>query len=193
MHIKRRRPHICLAEHHVDLAPMMRLMIEEMENSVRCGILAVLAQTISVTERPGEKPVIHLLKEGLNAGVFFNSRRSEFRESLEQDSVQWRCRTVSAGKPRHPNTIAQQYMVQQSVDAAERPRPFAAILGHIQFAALLIEPLIRGSVVTGKRSENIQRIHHPPAINRSKRKQRTSEIPEAALPRSSVRRAFPPR
>ena len=50
MHVKGRRPHICLAEHHVHLAAMMRLVIEEMEGSVRCGTLAVLAQAISVTK-----------------------------------------------------------------------------------------------------------------------------------------------
>jgi hypothetical protein len=50
MHIKGRRSHIRLAEHHMHLAPMVRLVIEEMKDSVRRGILAILAQAISVTE-----------------------------------------------------------------------------------------------------------------------------------------------
>jgi hypothetical protein len=50
MHVEGRRPHIGLTEHHVHLAPMMRLVVEEMENSVRCGILAVLAEAVSVAE-----------------------------------------------------------------------------------------------------------------------------------------------
>jgi len=43
MHVEG-RGHIRLTEHHVHLAAMMRLMIEEMQDSVWCGIRTGLAQ-----------------------------------------------------------------------------------------------------------------------------------------------------
>ena len=99
MHVERRRAHLCLTEHHVHLAAMVRLMIEEMQYGVWCGIRTVLAQAIGVTERPADKTVVHVREEGFNAGILFATRGAEFRESLEQNSIQWRCRTASAGKP----------------------------------------------------------------------------------------------
>ena len=50
MQVEGRRPHTCLTEHHMHLAAMMRLMIEEMEYSVWCGICTVLTQAIGITE-----------------------------------------------------------------------------------------------------------------------------------------------
>ncbi len=50
MHVEGRRAHICLTEHHVHLAAMMRLMIEEVQYSVWCGIRTVLTEAIGVTE-----------------------------------------------------------------------------------------------------------------------------------------------
>jgi hypothetical protein len=50
MHIECGRAHIRLAEHYMHLAAMMRLVIEEMKDSERSGIPAVLAQAICVAE-----------------------------------------------------------------------------------------------------------------------------------------------
>ena len=50
MHVEGRRPNICLTEHHMHLAAMVRLVVEEMEYSVGCRIRTFLAQTIGVTE-----------------------------------------------------------------------------------------------------------------------------------------------
>ena len=99
VHIKGRRVHIRLTEHHMYLAPMMGLMIEEMQYSVWCGTRTCRAQAIGVTEWPAHKTVVHVGEERLNAGILFAARGAEFRKSLEQNSIQWRCRTASAGKP----------------------------------------------------------------------------------------------
>src|SRR5271156_5784140 len=99
MHVEGRRRNIGLTEHHMHLAAMMRLVIEEMEDSVRRGTRRVLAQAVGIAEWPGDKAVVQVREEGLNAGILLATRRAEFRESLEQDSVQWRCRTASAGEP----------------------------------------------------------------------------------------------
>jgi hypothetical protein len=139
---------------------MMRLVIEEMQYSVWCGIRTGLAQTIGITERPVDKTIVHIREKGLNAGILFATRFAEFRESLEQNSIQWRCRTATSGEPRHPDAIAQQSMVQQSVNAAERPTAFTAVLRQIKLAALLVEPRIRYFVVTSQRPENIKQTHY---------------------------------
>jgi hypothetical protein len=74
---------------------------------------------------------LHPRKEGFDRRVLLGSGGAQSRELVEQQSTQvWRGAARSL-KPRHPNPIAQQQMIQQSMDTAERALALLAILGVV--------------------------------------------------------------
>jgi hypothetical protein len=95
-----------------------------------------------------------------------------------------------SGKPRHPDAVAQQQMIQQAVNAAEGAFALSSKFNRLQSPARLVEPLIGDAVVVGEHPERIK--HHVWGINRSSRKQPRLKIQEAAWPRSSARRVWRP-
>ena len=138
------------------LATMVRLVVKEMQHCDRRCVHAILAPAIGVPHRPGEKVIIGFFKERFDTRVFLPSRSAKFNQVLEQNSIQWRCRITATSKPRHPNPIAKQYMVQQTMDAAERTTALASVLSKLELAALFVYPLIRASIVASKHPESIQ-------------------------------------
>ena len=120
------------------LATMVRLVVKEMQHRDGRCIHAILASAIGVMHRPCEKAIVGFFEERFDTRVLLSSRGAKFNQVLEQDSVQWRCRIASPGKSRHPDPITKQYMVQQTMDAAEGPAALASILSKLQLAALFV-------------------------------------------------------
>ena len=138
------------------LATMVRLVVKEMQHCDRRCVHAILAPAIGVPHRPDEKAIIGFFKERFDTRVFLPSRSAKFNQVLEQNSIQWRCRITATGKPRHPNPIAKQYMVQQTMDAAEGATALAPVLSYVQLAARFVKSLIRDSIVASQHSESIE-------------------------------------
>jgi hypothetical protein len=61
-----------------------------------------------------------------------------------------------SGKPRHPDTVPQQHMIQQAVNAAEGAFALSSKFNRLQSPARLVEPLIRDAVVAGEHPERGQ-------------------------------------
>ena len=101
------------------------------------------------------RPPVNVGEEGFDFLVLRGTRRTQFCEAIKQDRVQWRCRIATSGKSRHPDAIPQQYMIQQLVNAAERPLALQSIFNRVQLATLLVKPLIRDAVVTSQHSERV--------------------------------------
>jgi hypothetical protein len=74
MHIECGRPHICLTDHYMHLASMMRLVVKEVKDGDRCRLQVILALAICVREWPGEKIAVHLLEERFYARILFAPR-----------------------------------------------------------------------------------------------------------------------
>jgi hypothetical protein len=141
------------------LASMMRLVIKEMKDGCRSWFQVILPQAICVSKRPSEKSIVYVFEERNYARVLFAPRGAKFGETLKQDGIQWRCRFASSCKPRHPDSITKQDMIQQIMDAAEGALTFASILNRVQFAALLVKAYVCDSVVTRKHPESIEHIN----------------------------------
>ena len=98
MQIQGWRLHIRLAEHHVNLAAMMRLMVKEMQDGHGCDVHAIFAPAICVAKGRQEKSRVCLFEEGFNFGILRQPRCVEVGKGVIENRVQWRCRTTSAGK-----------------------------------------------------------------------------------------------
>ena len=120
------------------LATVVRLVVKEMQHRDGRCIHAILASAIGVMHRPGEKAIVGFFEERFDTRVLLVSRCAKLNQALEQNSIQWWCRTASPGKSRHPDPIGKQYMVQQTMDAPEGATALAPTLSKLQFAALLV-------------------------------------------------------
>jgi hypothetical protein len=160
MHIEGRRADLGLTEHHMHLASMMGLVIKEMKDGWGSFIHTFFTSAICVSQLPCKKIVIDLFEERFDACVLLYPRGVNLGKGFEQDSIQRWCRFTAPGKSRHPDSIAQQNVVQQRVNAAEGAAAFASILGKIQLPNLHVESLIGDPVVTGKDSKSVQHILH---------------------------------
>src|ERR1700677_3558878 len=119
MHVERWRLDVCLADHHMHLATVMRLVVEEMKHSDGRSLQIILALVVSVGKLPLQKISISLRKEGFDFLVLRGAGGAKLGETVEQNRVQWRCRMSPSGKPRHPDAVPQQHMIQQAVNAAK--------------------------------------------------------------------------
>jgi hypothetical protein len=63
MHIERWRLDVCLADHHMHLGAVMRLVVKEMKHSDRRCLHVILALVVSVGKLPLQKISIGLRKE----------------------------------------------------------------------------------------------------------------------------------
>ena len=74
MHIECGRAYICLADHYMHLALMMRLVVKEVKHGCWCWFQVILALAICVREWSGEKIVVHFFEERFYARVLFAPR-----------------------------------------------------------------------------------------------------------------------
>src|ERR1700683_132009 len=101
MHVERWWLDVCLANHHMHLAAVMRLVVEEVKHGGGGCVHAILAQAIGIAKLPLQKVNIHLDEKGLDLLVLCCSRGAQLGETVEQNRVQWRCRATASAKPRH--------------------------------------------------------------------------------------------
>jgi hypothetical protein len=156
MQIERWGPDVRLADHHMHLAAVMRLMVEKMKHSDWRCIEAIFALVIGVGKLPTEKIFIDLGEELFDFPVLCGSRRAKLGKAIEQNGIQWWCRIAPSREPRHPDAIPKQNMIQQTGNAAEGTTALLSILNRVQLAALLVESLIRDAVVAGQHLESIK-------------------------------------
>src|SRR6202522_1602230 len=100
MQVEGRGLHRRLAEHHVNLPSMMRLVVEE----VKCGhwgcFYIAIPLIVDVGDWSLKKSAVRLFKECHDACGFFAARRSQISKPLVENGVQRRCCIAGAGKPR---------------------------------------------------------------------------------------------
>jgi len=132
------------------LPAMVSLVIEEVKNGYRCCFLVMFALIVGVEKCSLEEVIGPILKKDLYLRVLLNSRCSEFIQTFEQNGVQLGCRTASNScKAGHPNLIAEQYVIEQAMYAAEGTATKASIFGGIELSAALIQSFVCDSVVAG--------------------------------------------
>ena len=73
MEIERWRRDCSLAQHHVNLSPMMRLVVEKMAHRDRGLLLVLAALIVGVAKRPGQKIGAQVLKEILNPSILLDA------------------------------------------------------------------------------------------------------------------------
>ena len=71
-------------------------------------------------------------KEPLDAMIHFDAGRRQRAKFIEQNRIELRSFVPSAFESRHPYPIAQENMVQHSVDAAERTRALFPVLRSVE-------------------------------------------------------------
>jgi len=103
----------------VNLAAMVSLVIEQVGASYVGGLDISLSLIVGVGEGASEEAVSHGREERLDAGVLGDAGGSERGEIVEEDEVEGRCDLSAAFESRHPDPVAEQDVIQQSVDAAE--------------------------------------------------------------------------
>ena len=128
----------------------MRLVIEEVADGHRRRLHAISAPVVGVRERPPKKASVQAPEEGFDASVLLHSGRPQSIEVIEQDGVQSRRSASISLKPCHPYLIAEQDVIQQTVDTAERALSLFPILGIVQLCTLLKKPLVCDPVVASK-------------------------------------------
>jgi len=96
----------------VNLAAMMRLMIEKVTDSDWRLLDALTALVVRVRKRSGQEASIQARKEHFDACVLFDSGGPQSSEVVEQNRVQDGCGRVRASlKSRHPYPVCKQKMV----------------------------------------------------------------------------------
>jgi hypothetical protein len=81
MHIERWRLDVCLADHHMHLGAVMRLVVEEMKHSDRRCLHVILALVVSVGKLPLQKISIGLRKERFDFPVLCGARERSSAKS----------------------------------------------------------------------------------------------------------------
>lgn len=120
MHIERRRGHRRRAQHQLNLRAMVCLVIENVREEQREGIGAKLPRTVHVTDFPFEKVRVQPAHEFLNARIFALSSGAQAAEVAVKLGMKRRPRTdVRIHKAGHPKPVAEQNMIERSVDALE--------------------------------------------------------------------------
>ncbi|HXA57402.1 MAG TPA: hypothetical protein VNU84_08175 [Candidatus Acidoferrum sp.] len=161
MQIERRSGHAGLAQHNVDLSAMVRLMIKEVTSRDRCLFNIFLALVVDVPKRPLKEIDRQVLKELLNTRIFVGARRAKRRKVVEQNRIQRRRSLAAPFEAGHPDAIAKQQMIEQSMNAPERTRPLPPIFAITQLGAAFKKSLIGDVVVARKNPKMCPQFHLP--------------------------------
>jgi hypothetical protein len=150
VHVKGRRRDSSLTHHHVHLRAMVCLVIEEVPHRDLSRFDNGLTLIVDIGKSPREERFVRSGKECLDAPILVLSRCPQWIQFFVKNRVQMRSFCSSSFKTRHPDTIAKQEMIEQSMDAAERAAPPHQIIFLAERRALAIQALIRRSIVSGK-------------------------------------------
>src|SRR6185295_2734551 len=145
----------------MNLGAMMCLVIEEVADGHRRHFQVIFALVVCVRDRSPKKDIVQSIKKEFDPGVLVHSCSPQIREVIEQYGVEKRRRSSISLKPCHPYPIAQQDVIQQAVDTAERALALFPILGIVQPGALLKQPLVCDSVVASKHLKVTPQVHVP--------------------------------
>jgi hypothetical protein len=159
VHIERRRLNFGLTQHDVYLPAMVRLVIEQVQNSDEYGIGVMHALAVCVREGSVKKTVVGGGEEILDGSVLARSSGSQLRKLIVQNGRQPRRSLPLALETGHPYSVAQKNVVQKRVNAAEGAAARCAVVGVAQFTAFFIQPLVRNPVVSGQQTEMVDGTH----------------------------------
>ena len=98
MQVEDRRRDVRLGEHIVDLAAVVRLMVEEVRHQEVHWVGAGPPFVVEVVDLPSQEPFLDTGREGLDARVFLLPRLPQLLEVLVEDRVEVRRSDLLAGK-----------------------------------------------------------------------------------------------
>src|SRR5439155_2621591 len=111
MHIQQRRRDSSLAQHHIDLTSMVRLVIEEVPHGNRRQLNIKFALVIHVLERTRQERNVPAFEKGFYPRIFLDSSPSQGGKLLEKDRSQGRRVAASSLEPCHPDTVSHQNVI----------------------------------------------------------------------------------
>ena len=150
-----------LTQHHVDLPSMVRLVIEQVAACHMCRFHVVFALVVRVRKGPVPKGGIQPRKERVDPRVLTRSRASQAGKVVVQNLVEGRRHAIAIFEQCQPPSIAQQDVIQQPVNAAERPRTVLSILGIVQLYTRCKKALVGNAVVSRKQLKVSRQVHAP--------------------------------
>src|SRR5579863_2057568 len=142
-----------LTQHHMNLAAMMSLVIEEMRGREGRLIDIIQASIIRVRDRSGKEIFAEAREELFDPGILGYPVARQLGETLRYDRIERWCFLPSPLEALHPDSVAQEHVVQKPMDTAERAAPRLSVLCFVQQSAGCIHPLVRDPVIPGKVSE----------------------------------------
>ena len=98
MQVKDGRGYVGLGEHVVYLAPVVRLVVEEVRHEEVHGIRVDVALVVRVPDLTSEEPLVQAGGEGFDAGVLGPARLAQLLETLVEDGVEVRRGTCVPSK-----------------------------------------------------------------------------------------------
>lgn len=132
---------------------MVRLMVEQVRAChVRC-FNVVSALIVRIGECPAPEARGQVSEECLNPRVFLHSCSPQPGKIIVKNSIERWSRAFAVLKQSQPSAVAQQNVIQQSMNAAERSCTFSPVFSIIQLRALRKKPLIRKAVIPGQHLE----------------------------------------
>jgi hypothetical protein len=150
MHIERWKDYRRLAQHHLNLPAMVRLVIENMRQDQWGGIVAKAAGIVYVTDFSLQETLLQPIHEFLDARIFALSSCAKTAEStVELGMKRRRGLDFGLGKPGHPQPVAEQDVIERQVKAPESAGPFAPVVCIGELRTRRVQALVRASVVPG--------------------------------------------
>jgi hypothetical protein len=132
---------------------MVRLMVEQMRARHVCCLYVVSTLIIGVRERPAPKGGIQASEERLNPCVFLRSCVPQVGKLIVKNLIERWSQAFAALEQSQPSSIAQQNMIQQTMNAAERSCTFLSVFGIIQERTFCKKSLVCNAVVPGHHLE----------------------------------------
>lgn len=153
MKIQRWRPDRRLAQHHMNLPAMVRLMVKQVRACHVRSFNVVSALIVRIRERPAPKVRLQVSKKCLNPRVFLPSCVPQPGKIIVKNSIELWSPAFAVLKQSQPSAVPQQNVIQQSMNAAKRSCTFSPVFSIIQLRALRKKPLVCNAVVPAQHLE----------------------------------------
>ena len=138
-------------QQRMGLAPMVGLMIEKMVKRGGQHLLYGLwVNHGAKTDRFGQVLFTQGTDVSADAFVFEAARGTQLREVVKKDCVEARWCLTLAGEASHPDTIADEQMVERAVQRFKENTAVGAVVSIGNLCRSLVEPFVAPGVIAGE-------------------------------------------
>jgi hypothetical protein len=134
----------------VDLAAVMRLVVDDMAEDLDQRPTLVLPGRVAVGELAGQRRLVETADDGDQPLVLGPAGGAQLGEIAIEFLVEALDAMGLAVETRQPNPVADQDVVQREVDRAEEGGPLRLALGVGELGASRVEPVVGPGVVGGQ-------------------------------------------